>query len=105
MTGVNQFDLVVGDMEASVAFFRRLGLEVHHDNPDHVQVAVPGLDLELDSASSVSAWNRGWKPGMASWASRLIRVTVSTSSTPSLCRRATPVSRSPTTLRGDVVTP
>ena len=64
VTGVNQFDLVVGNMEASVSFYRLLGLEVHHDNPDHVQVAVPGFDLELDSASSVTSWNRGWKRGM-----------------------------------------
>src|SRR5438552_7631189 len=51
-------------MEASVSFYRLLGLEVHHDNPDHVHVAVPGFDLELDSASSVTSWNRGWKRGM-----------------------------------------
>jgi catechol 2,3-dioxygenase-like lactoylglutathione lyase family enzyme len=30
---VNQLDLVVRDMDASVAFYRRLGLDVEHDIP------------------------------------------------------------------------
>lgn len=64
ITRVSQFDVVVRDMEASVAFYRRLGLAVDHDNPDHVQVQVEGLSLELDSAGSVPKWDRGWRGGM-----------------------------------------
>jgi len=37
---------------------------VNHDHPDHVQVLVPGIDLELDSAESVSSWNSVGKGGM-----------------------------------------
>ena len=61
---VNQFDVVVSDMKATVEFYRQLGCEVADDNPDHVRVDVPGLELELDSAASVPAWNRGWTGGM-----------------------------------------
>src|SRR5438445_2447910 len=61
---VNQFDVVVTDMNATVEFYRRLGFVVEHDNPDHVRVDVPGFALELDSVDSVPAWNRGWKGGM-----------------------------------------
>ena len=64
ITRVSQFDIVVRDMDASVAFYRRLGLAVDHDNPDHVQVQVDGLSLELDSAASVPKWDRGWMGGM-----------------------------------------
>lgn len=63
-TRVSQFDIVVRDMEASAEFYRRLGFDVEVDNPDHVQVHAEGLSLELDSAPSVPAWNRGWKGGM-----------------------------------------
>src|SRR4051812_34689974 len=51
-------------MDASVAFYRRLGFHVEHDNPDHVQVESPGFSLELDSVESVPRWNQGWKGGM-----------------------------------------
>jgi|SRR5947207_4961577 len=61
---VNQFDVVVSDMNATVEFYRRLGFTVEADNPDHVRVDVPGFSLELDSAASVPGWNRGWKAGM-----------------------------------------
>lgn len=61
----NQVNLVVSDMGATVAFYRRLGLTV----PDtaaawaehHRSTTMPaGIELEFDSPQSVDAWNEGW---------------------------------------------
>ena len=65
----DQFNLVVGDMEASVAFYRLLGTEVpdvpEEWGPHHRTVSAPGgLDLDLDSAEFAAKWNPGWRGGM-----------------------------------------
>ncbi len=62
---LDQINLVVSDMAASVTFYRRLGVEIqdtalewepHHRsaNPDS------GIDLDLDSDSFAKKWNQGW---------------------------------------------
>lgn len=62
---LDQLNLVAGDMEASLAFYRLLGVEVadtvapwtsHHRNAD------VGLDLDFDSVSFAGQWNAG-SPG------------------------------------------
>lgn len=62
-SGVN---LVVGDMDASVAFYRRLGVTIPELGPwdaDHRTAESPGgAELELDSTGFAAKWNTGW-PG------------------------------------------
>ena len=49
---LNQLNLVVRDMEASAAFYRRLGMEIEDSGPDHRSAANAGaLDFDLDSRS------------------------------------------------------
>jgi catechol 2,3-dioxygenase-like lactoylglutathione lyase family enzyme len=62
---LNQINVVVRDMEAMTAFYRRLGVRI--DNPSapwdrhHRTAATPGgLDLDLDSREFAAVWNRGW---------------------------------------------
>lgn len=60
-----QLNLVVRDMQASRAFYRRLGLAIepaaHPDWADHhASVTLPnGVRLELDSAAFARQWNPG----------------------------------------------
>jgi len=62
---LHQVNLVVSDMEATVAFYRSLGLTVPDTEPEwnqhHRSVTMPGgVDLEFDSTQSVRTWNEGW---------------------------------------------
>jgi catechol 2,3-dioxygenase-like lactoylglutathione lyase family enzyme len=64
----NQFNLVVTDMAATVAFYRRLGLTVPETGPDwayqHRTAETPGdIGLDFDSAESVRMWDQGWSEG------------------------------------------
>jgi predicted lactoylglutathione lyase len=55
---LNQLNLVVHDMEASVAFYRRLGMEIEDSGPDHRTATNAGaLDFDLDSRSFAKVWN------------------------------------------------
>jgi catechol 2,3-dioxygenase-like lactoylglutathione lyase family enzyme len=62
---LNQLNLVVRDMEASVAFYRRLGLEIDvAPDAQHASARTPtGVSLELDAEGFVSIWDSGWKGG------------------------------------------
>jgi catechol 2,3-dioxygenase-like lactoylglutathione lyase family enzyme len=69
---LHMLNLVVGDMAASLAFYRALGLDVP-DVPEgddagaHVQVRSPGgFSLELDTAESARLWHAGWRADPAS---------------------------------------
>jgi catechol 2,3-dioxygenase-like lactoylglutathione lyase family enzyme len=63
-------NLVVRDMNATLAFYRRLGLEIPDSGvwrtetgAHHVEVAMPnGLDLDFDSAELARSYNAGWQP-------------------------------------------
>lgn len=63
---LDQLNLVVNDMEATVAFYRVLGLEIPDTlpvwAPDH-RNAVPGdgVDLDFDSTEFAAKWDRGWQ--------------------------------------------
>ncbi|HZG01988.1 MAG TPA: VOC family protein [Streptomyces sp.] len=57
--------LVVSDMAASLAFYRRLGLDVPAgaDGESHVEVALPGgLRLAWDTVETVRSFDPGWTP-------------------------------------------
>jgi len=56
-----QINLVVRNMNATVAFYRRLGLEIEVIDEDHVDVELSnGTSLEFDSPASVECWDSGW---------------------------------------------
>ena len=60
----DQVNLVVSDMEASVAFYRRLGVDVPDTDPTwqahHRSLAEDGdVDFDLDSVTFTSQWNEG----------------------------------------------
>ena len=55
---LNQLNLVVRDMEASAAFYRRLGMEIEDSGPDHRTATNAGaLDFDLDSRNFAKVWN------------------------------------------------
>ncbi len=68
---LDQVNLIVHDVEASRAFYTRLGLDfgeerdpvwaLHHISAEHTE-RVP-LDMDLDSTSFAAKWNRGWARG------------------------------------------
>lgn len=67
LSGLN---LVVRDVDAAVAFYRSLGLEIPESTiwrtesgAHHVDVAPPsGLGLDLDSQQLAKSYNAGWSP-------------------------------------------
>jgi len=58
-----QLNLVVADMAASVAFYRRLGLTIDDSHPwsgHHIDIPMPGgFELHLDTVEFARRWNRG----------------------------------------------
>jgi uncharacterized glyoxalase superfamily protein PhnB len=66
---LHMLNLAVGDMPASVGFYRRLGVvpESAVTAGDHVQLRMPGgVSLELDTAESLRIWHAGWRADPAS---------------------------------------
>jgi len=64
-----QFNLVTKNMEATVAFYQRLGLTIPDTVPDfqehHRSVEAPGgMAMDLDSVKFARHWDRGWAGGM-----------------------------------------
>ncbi len=60
--GLNQLNLVVRDMDATLGFYRRLGLDVEADpGAFHAAAHLPsGMLIEWDRAEFFSQWNTGW---------------------------------------------
>jgi catechol 2,3-dioxygenase-like lactoylglutathione lyase family enzyme len=61
---LNMVNVVVGDMAASLDFYRRLGVAVPEGEADssgpHAELRMPnGLSLELDTAESARLWHAG----------------------------------------------
>lgn len=66
---LDQLDLVVQDMEATVAFYRALGVDIPEEaiwrTPSgihHVDITMPsGLVFHFDSPALTKAYDRGWE--------------------------------------------
>ena len=69
---LTQINLVCGDVEASIAFYRRLGVEIPEDGiwrtstgAHHVGAAgqrgSAAIAIDLDSVVFAQHWNAGWK--------------------------------------------
>ena len=66
---LNQVDLVVRDMEATIAFYRALGVDIPEaaiwrtaSGAHHVDITMPGgLILHFDSAALAKVYDRGWR--------------------------------------------
>jgi predicted lactoylglutathione lyase len=58
-----QVNLVVRDMGATLAFYRRLGVAIDaRDEAPHVAVDLPGgLRIEWDTVAFVPEWDTGWR--------------------------------------------
>ena len=66
----DQLNLVVSDMDATVTFYRRLGLDVPDTDPDfqahHRSARLSGgLNLDFDSAEFARGWDAGLKSARA----------------------------------------
>ncbi len=65
---MDQVNLVVSDVEASVAFYRLLGLDIPDTDPEwkarHRSATTEGLDLDFDSEEFARQWDPGWSGGM-----------------------------------------
>lgn len=67
---LDQLNLVVADMERSIAFYRILGLDIPDDavwrtdtGAHHVVMKMPdGFELALDSYALAETYNAGWRP-------------------------------------------
>jgi catechol 2,3-dioxygenase-like lactoylglutathione lyase family enzyme len=69
---LNQINLVCGDVNASIEFYRRLGVEIpdakvwrtatggHHAGVSN-EPADRQVHFDLDSTAFAQCWNRGWK--------------------------------------------
>ena len=65
---LDQVNVVVRDMDAAVAFYRRLGVEIADTAPQwerhHRSAVLPeGIDLDLDTTAFASRWDAGWPSG------------------------------------------
>jgi catechol 2,3-dioxygenase-like lactoylglutathione lyase family enzyme len=68
---LDQINVVVADMSASVDFYRRLGVEVSGDSAGggawdghHRTTAQDGdVDFDLDSSAFAAVWSQGWTAG------------------------------------------
>lgn len=69
---LDQINLVCGDVEASIAFYRRLGVEISEDRvwrtrsgAHHASAAEQPVEhaiaFDLDSTAFAQRWNAGWK--------------------------------------------
>ncbi len=65
-----QLDLIAKDMDATIAFYRELGVEIPEEaiwrtstGAHHVDLTMPGgMVLHFDSEALAHHYNRGWKP-------------------------------------------
>lgn len=69
---LNVVAIIVADMTASLAFYRRLGLELpaSADNDPHVEVALGGgVRLAFDTVDTISSFMPGYQRSSGVWGS------------------------------------
>jgi catechol 2,3-dioxygenase-like lactoylglutathione lyase family enzyme len=62
---MDMIGLAVRDLAASLAFYRRLGLDIADgaENEPHVEATLPGgLRIAWDTYEVMQSFDRGWKP-------------------------------------------
>lgn len=64
---LNQINIVSSNLDASIAFYRRLGVDFPEERvwrtatgAHHASAVDAGSDMDLDSAAFSQIWNRGW---------------------------------------------
>ncbi len=63
---LNQLNIVVRDMRASIEFYRRLGVDIADPGPENPSPfhagseAASGLSVDLDTVDFAQVWNTGW---------------------------------------------
>ncbi len=74
----DQINIVSSDMEASLAFYRRLGVNLPEasvwrteSGAHHASVRDGEADLDIDSTRFAAAWNKGWQ-GRSDLAGRVV---------------------------------
>ena len=65
---LNQINFVVRDMDAMLAFYSMLGVDIPPANPPwgqhhHSASTTSGLDLDFDSTAFAAKWDEGWPAG------------------------------------------
>jgi len=83
---LNQLDLIAADMEATIAFYRALGVDIPETaiwrtatGPHHVDITMPdGLRVHFDSHSLAKHYNQGWREPTGSGSRVVIGFTVAT---------------------------
>jgi catechol 2,3-dioxygenase-like lactoylglutathione lyase family enzyme len=114
---LNQLDLVVRDIDATVAFYRRLGLDIPESavwrtasGAHHVDLTLPnGFHLHFDSLALTRYFDSGWRDA-ASATTNVVGFAVAsrrrwTTATRTLSRRATPAASRRSTPSGAPATP
>lgn len=62
LPGLGQVNLVVGEMEATLAFYRRLWSTIDTPSAEHAVALLPnGLRVEFDSPDSARVWNSSYE--------------------------------------------
>jgi hypothetical protein len=88
----DQLNLVVSDMEATVTFYRQLGLDIPDTDPSfqaHHRSArsAGGIDLDFDSAEFAGHWDRGWHGERAAHSAGPIPVRMAATGPKRRCRQ------------------
>jgi catechol 2,3-dioxygenase-like lactoylglutathione lyase family enzyme len=56
-------ELVVSDMQASLAFYRLLGLDIPQSEEDHIEAHLPGgLRIAWDTQDVIRSFDPDWEP-------------------------------------------
>jgi hypothetical protein len=103
---LNQLNIVAKDFDATLSFYRRLGLRIpdpaSHDGIRHAEINLPnGFTLEFDNHALARTYNAAWRRPEGSSATLIGFALPSTNSTPSSSRQVTRLANHLTTRSGE----